>query len=382
MYRRMALLAAALVAVAGVSGAAAKPVAKKATQSKAFKLGLYDEAQTLYGDPDATFAQLEQLNTKLIRANLYWGGRFGVANRKPARAADHEDPAYNWELYDRLVRYAHASGIDVVFSIWSTPRWANGRANVRFAPKRFADLQNFARAAANRYNGRNFDADGNRLARVNYWLAWNEPNNPSFLLPQYVKVKGKWRAESARNYAKICNAIYAGVKAGSRAKVACGVTAPRGNNIPGRARPSIAPIAFLRAAKGFGMRRFDAYAHHPYYGRKTETPTSAPAPTAVTLANIGVLTRELTRLWGAKRVWITEYGYQTNPPDRAFGVSYAKQATYLRQAYAIARRHPRIDMMLWFLLRDEPNLAGWQSGLLTRTGQRKPAFYAVRALPR
>ena len=71
----------------------------------------------------------------------------------------------------------------------------------------------------------------------------------------------------------------------------------------------------------------------------------------------------MTQLYGNKRIWITEYGYQTNPPDPLFGVSYAKQAAYLTQAFGIARKNPRIDMMLWFLLKDEPDLAGWQSGL-------------------
>ena len=37
-------------------------------------------------------------------------------------------------------------------------------------------------------------------------------------------------------------------------------------------------------------------------------------------------------------------------------------------------------MLLWFLLRDEPRLAGWQSGLITARGQRKPAFYAFQRL--
>ena len=64
------------------------------------------------------------------------------------------------------------------------------------------------------------------------------------------------------------------------------------------------------------------------------------------------------------------------------GVSYAKQASYLKQAFAMARRNPRIDMMIWFLLRDEPTLGGWQSGLLTRTGRKKPSFNAFRAFPR
>ena len=38
------------------------------------------------------------------------------------------------------------------------------------------------------------------------------------------------------------------------------------------------------------------------------------------------LIKQLTRLYGNKRIWITEYGYQTNPPDKLFGVTYAKQA--------------------------------------------------------
>ena len=37
--------------------------------------------------------------------------------------------------------------------------------------------------------------------------------------------------------------------------------------------------------------------------------------------------------------------------------------------------------MTWFLLRDEKRLAGWQSGLETYGGKKKPAYYAFRRLP-
>ena len=106
-----------------------------------------------------------------------------------------------------------------------------------------------------------------------------------------------------------------------------------------------------------------------------------PPPNAVTLANIGDLQTELKRLYGPKPIWITEYGYQTSPPDRVAGVSWAKQALYLQQAYAIARKNPSIQMMLWFLLKDEPVLSGWQSGLMTANGVKKPAFNAFMHLP-
>ena len=78
------------------------------------------------------------------------------------------------------------------------------------------------------------------------------------------------------------------------------------------------------------------------------------------------------------RLWITEYAYQTNPPDPVFGVSWNTQARYLRQAYAIARRTPRIDMMLWFLLKDEQDRGRWNSGLLTPPATGKPSFAAFR----
>jgi hypothetical protein len=164
-------------------------------------------------------------------------------------------------------------------------------------------------------------------------------------------------------------------------KVACGVTAPGGNNSPTGGRPTISPIAFLQAAKKAGMKKFDAYAHHAYPRKPTETPTTRPPKNAVTLANIGDLTKELTRLYGPKPVWITEYGYQTNPPDRVDGVSWAKQALYLNQAFAIARKNPRIQMMIWFLFKDEPVLGGWQSGFLTASGVKKPSFAAFASLP-
>jgi hypothetical protein len=38
-------------------------------------------------------------------------------------------------------------------------------------------------------------------------------------------------------------------------------------------------------------------------------------------------------------------------------------------------------MMLWFLLKDESRLGGWQSGFFTAAGKKKPAYDAFRKLP-
>jgi hypothetical protein len=370
-----------------VPAAAAPPPALAASS---MSIGVYDEGQTFFGNLDQVFSQYKALHVGVLRVNLYWGGPLGVAKHRPFQSSDPRDAAYDWSIYDRTAFYAAASGIKLLFSITGTPRWANGGQSSNSPPRNYAFLRGFAYAAAARYSGTYVGNDGRVLPAVRLWAAWNEPNNPNFLRPQFVKEKGKWVIQSARDYAKICNAVYAGVHSTlyKGEQVACGVTAPRGNNNPASARPSVSPVAFLTAAKKAGMKRFDAYAHNPYYGVPTETPTTRPPgtksgglPTAITLANINILIAAVGHLYGARPIWITEYGYQTNPPDPHYGVSWAKQARYLTQAFEVARKNPRIKLMLWFLVRDEPNVTGWQSGLVTTRGVRKPAFSAFQHLP-
>ncbi len=378
----------ALIVAAVLATALLAATARPADASRYLRIGIYDEAQTLYGPVDQTFATFQQLHVQEIRLNLYWGGKTGVATKRPAHPANPNDPAYNWSLYDRTVTQAAANGIHVLFSIYGTPGWANGGKAMNVAPTNATDLRNFAFAAALRYGGSFVAPDGTTLPKVREWLAWNEPNNPVFLVPQYKRTSKGWTMASATAYAKICNAVYNGIHGTLLAseRVACGGTAPRGNNDPSSSRPSVSPLAFLRAVKTAGLKTFDAWAHHPYYSSRFDTPTTKPvtpngAPvTSVTLGNISVLIKLVTQLYGNKRIWITEYGYQTNPPDTLVGVSWAKQALYLKEAFAIARANPRIDMMMWFLLKDDPDPNGWQSGLITAAGKHKPSFAAFESL--
>ncbi len=187
--------------------------------------------------------------------------------------------------------------------------------------------------------------------------------------------------QSAYDYADICNAIYEGVHMTllRDRRVACGVTSARGNNNPRARWSSVAPIGFLRAMHQAGVRRLDAYAHQPHPSGRGEPPWAKPKNrTAVTLGNIDRLVGEVTRRWGRKPIWLTELGYETSPPDRTNGVPLARQAQYLAAAARQAERHPRIDMLIWFLIRDEPRFRGWQSGLVTARGEDKPAFAAFR----
>jgi hypothetical protein len=369
-----------LVVVAAVVAVSAA-VASSASASPRLQLGITDSGAASYGD-GSLYPTLAELHASVLRVHLNWGGRLGVARRMPVDPSDPEDRAYDWRLYDRIVLGAAASGVEVLFTIFGTPPWANGGAPPNRAPRETAALEDFAYAAATRYGGRYERPDGTLLPAVRRWTAWNEPNLRIGLYAQWRRAGTHWIAQSPRDYARICNAVVLGVHATMLAgeRVACGVTAPRGNNNPHAEHPSVAPLVFLRTMAAAGARGFDAYAHHPYNGSIRETPSTRPAgPSSVTLGNIDVLERELARLYGRRvPIWLTEYGYETNPPDRRLGVSLAAQAAYLTQAVAIARRDPQIDLLLWFLLRDEVDPERWQSGLVTAGGVRKPAFAAFR----
>src|SRR5439155_375699 len=99
----------------------------------------------------------------------------------------------------------------------------------------------------------------------------SDPGDPAYSWGRYDRV-----VRAARDYARICNAVVNGVKSDpvARPLVACGVTAPRGNNEAGSARASVSPLVFLRAMRSAGARGFDAYAHNPYYGSPVETPST------------------------------------------------------------------------------------------------------------
>ncbi len=177
------------------------------------RVGIYDEAQTLYGPIPETFSLLNQLHVQEIRENLYWGGPYGVAQHRPANAANPDDPAYHWTLYDRTVHYAHQYGIHVLFSIYGTPTWENGEAVEERRPeerrrppqlrlRRGQALQrDRSRATTGEMHPRGQGVDGLERAE--------QPDVPA--PPQYKRTAGGYVIQSAIDYAKICNAVYDGV---------------------------------------------------------------------------------------------------------------------------------------------------------------------------
>lgn len=358
MRKLVALFAVTAVSAFAVSSASAAP---------GMKIGFYDEAVTLGYPDDFGFRTLQDLGAQVLRMNLYWNQ---VARSRPADPTNPDDPAYDWSKWDEALGRADQFGIEVILSIIATPGWANGGKAVQYAPNDFGDLEAFAEAA------------GKRFPQVTKWLAWNEPNAPNFLKPQSVKRSGGWAFVSPEIYADICEAIVNGVNAAKASNtIACGVLNPRGKLEANGRRDSVAPILFLQRFAAAGAPA-EAIAVHPYSSTPRWGPTKKiKSNSQIVLGTIGQFISAVDRAYGkATRIWVTEYGYQTNPPDKLFGVTWKTQAKWLTQAFKIMRKNPRIDIALNFQILDDSQLGGWQSGVMTNSAKKKPSYAAFKTL--
>ena len=329
----IAMLAAALVP----ASAGASPNAR---------FGIQDDAWLLSGSPNQRVAFLHRLGVGMVRFTLRWDQ---VAPSRPAAPRNPADPAYRWGAMDGVLGALHASGITALVTLYGSPAWANGGHPANWLPTSTA-MGDFAYAAAKHYPW------------VHMWTAWNEPDSRVFSIPVSPKLYVQ----------RVLNPVYAGLHRASHANlVAGGVTGPR--QPPG----GMAPLAYMQGMHA-AHARLDAYAQNPYPVTPGETPTRSPCPNcgSLTMALLATIRADVTRYFGAKPLWLTEYGYQTNPPDRILGVSPAKQALYLGAAALRVWQQPGVTVLIQFLVQDEPSIGGWQSGLLTAEGRPKPSYYA------
>jgi hypothetical protein len=324
------------LAVAAVLSCASLGVAVPASEaSSGVRYGIQDDAWLAHGSGtlDERLDRLERLGVDLVRFNLRWNTIEAVRGEP------------NWEESDLVLEGLRGRGIEAVVGIVGSPRWANGDRSPNFAPGAAA-LGSFARAAATRYRW------------ITKWLAWNEPNQARWLRPTSAAVYVR----------QILNPAYAAIHAvNPRARVAGGVTAPRGST------GGVSPVAWIRGMRA-ARARLDAYAHHPYPSSTRETPFSGGCNhcSTITMATLEKLLAEVRRAFGSKRIWLTEYGYQTG----SYGVSQQRQAELIGQAGLRVYKAPRVDMLIHYLVKDEPEAGRFQSGLYSIADRAKLAALA------
>jgi hypothetical protein len=324
-----------------------------ASASSHIQYGVQDDAWLIYGpEPPAKRIQiLQSLGVDLVRMTLRWDL---VAQTKPTEPRDPADKAYDWSLYDPILERLHAAHISVLLSLWGTPPWASEDGRTNALPDDDS-LAAFAYAASTRY------------AWITRWTVWNEPNLRTFLVPNSPSLYTS----------RLLNPTYRALKSANRRNlVAGGVSSPR------KTPTGVSPIAWIRGMKA-AHALIDAYAQNPYPVRSGETPTSGGCwrCTEITMATLPKLVDEVKKDFGTKtRIWLTEYGYNSKPPSKWLGVSNRLQALFVGEAALRAYLAPRVDLLIHFLVRDEPNAQKWTSGFYTSRGKVKPSF-AAYAIP-
>lgn len=375
-----------------------------------------DDALFLHQQPAAvmrTARRLAALGADRLRVTAGWSALAPApdAKRKPphfdATKPDEYDPVAFRQL-DTAIKSATLAGMKVQIDLgfWA-PRWAvaravKGTARQRWRPKA-AEFGQFAEAVAKRYDGNYTDPTshkGRPLPAVRLWTTWNEPNHPSFLLPQSVKTrKGVWRDVAPHVYRAMHEAAYNALKQVDRQnQVLLGGLSSRGASRPGPTR-NIPPLRFLRelacvndklepladpACRQFHPLQADGFAYHPYSFEQAPDVVYG-GPDTVHMADLGRLNDLLTQLHDRGRittklpVYLTEFGYESNPPDTDHrAVSPDLQARYMAQAAFLAWRDPDTRMFAQFLFQDLSDPRSYQTGLLFPDGRSKPALQAFK----
>ena len=332
------LLVAATVVLALAAGSA--------SAEERMWIGFHDDPMLRYGNNrHAELGKVRAANATIVRTLVEWRS---VAPKRPKSATNSFDPTYRFADLDEFVRNTQQRGMEVLMTIWGTPKWANGGKGPAYLPKKMADFQNFARALATRYNGRRAG-----YPFVRFYGIWNESNLGNFLAPQF-DTQGKIVSPAA--YAKLAAAGYAGIKAGSpKALVAIGETSSNGKDKPKQgSTDSTTPGTFAKmVAQANKKLKFDAWAQHPYPVPVNQGPAQKVRYPNVAFSTMKQFESDLDKWFGRKNipVWITEYGNETKPGEPK-GVTEAQQAAYVPQAIAFAKKDPRIPMFIWFVFRD------------------------------
>jgi len=296
----------------------------------------------------------------------------------------------NQAALDTYVPLATLRGVDVVFSV--TPVKARTVADSPQAVQQYAD---YVALLARTY------------PTVKNFIIGNEPNQPRFWQPQF----GGGRNVSARSYLPLLAAAYDSLKSVDPSIRVIGVgLSPRGNDQPRAAdNVSTSPVRFLsslgKAYRASHRRKpvMDELAFHPYPDKDTD-----PLLKGYRWPNAGIpnLDRIKQAFWdafhgtaqptfgegrtrGATTLTLDELGWQVDVASAALSAYSGRESvvptTEAAQAriYGDAVRYLTCDAsvrsILFFLLRDEPDLDRWQAGLVRADGSRRASFNAVKA---
>jgi hypothetical protein len=383
--KRLGVALALLVSLLAAAPAAAAPNLETGIEDEALLLTRPNEAPPVV-------AQWKQMGIEVVRLHARWN----------VLAPAQRGGPYDWRELDRAVEILRAADLKIMLTITGPgPAWSSlkpGKGDPLWEPDPAA-FGRFARDVASRY----------RLS-VDRYIIWNEPNIPGWLMPQWDCKGRRCTLAAPHVYRRLVRAAVPAIRGvDPSAEILMGELAPIGESRGRSNATRIAPLPFLRAmacvdnrykrirggrCRGFKPARADSFGYHPHGVKNAPDMVNRDRDEAQ-VADLPRLFKVLDRLSGMKRllpartrrfdVHLTEFGYQTSPPDHAVGITLAQQVRYLQQTAYIAWRHARIRSLVHYQWFDEPvhyrgpaNLAyaGWQSGLMLVNGIPKPSYHA------
>jgi hypothetical protein len=284
-------------------------------------------------------------------------------------------------LLDLTVAAARSAGLSVVFAVYPyPPRDVEGGLA---RPDAFAA---WLAELAHRY------------PEVRQFVVGNEPNQPAFWRPQFVR----GRQQSARSFGPFLAAGYDALKGVDQGITVVGVgLSPRGNDRPtAKSNVSTSPVRFLAALgvwyRASGRRRplMDGLSFHPYPNAATD-----PLSRGYAWPNAGFvnLDRIKQALWdafagtaqpttlGGLRLYLDEVGWQVDTSDRAgyLGAENvpvtdeAAQAAIYGELVRRAACDRDIAQVNVFGFRDDALRSGFQAGLFRADGSPRPSAAEV-----
>jgi hypothetical protein len=328
----------------------------------------------------STLDEIRGLGADMIKVQVNWATLAPGGRTKPA-GFDGTDPAQypGWARYDAIFADAKARGFQVMFALappapgWATPTHGDRQGVTRPSAREFG---RFATAAARRYPG------------VDVWTIWNEPNHPGHLYPQSTR---GGRPVAPALYRDLVRAAVRGLKRGGvgRDPILFGELLPIGKRVDGPRR-NLQPLKFLRAFfRGRPLSGLDGFAYHPYT-RPAGPLASAPTRNDATIHSLGRVLHVLDsarahgRIRGPKLpIWSTEFGFQTNPPDRFSGAPIASVPRFWSISELwLSYSNRRVKSISQYTMNDQPgSVSLWQSGLRFANGTPKANIYANYRLP-
>ena len=355
----------------------------------------------------------------IVRITVSWAGIAPGADRPP----DPTNPgstSYDFSRFDQGVRDLAARGITIMLNVGpNTPPWAEEPRRPasfpqgRWKPKNTTDFAEFVQAVAGRYSG-NFDPDGtgpaSPLPAVDAVEIWNEPNSEPWMSRQYHGTPDFYR--------QLLNDSYRAVKSvNPRMRVVVGATSPYGDPPAGpypasggRVRPvefwhrvlCVHPVKTKKKKKTGNMKTveklvrtqncaapamFDVFAHHPIDNTGAGPEQSGPHRYDASTPDLGRVVEVLraaeragTVLPGRHPVWVTEFWWDSNPPNPV-GAPLGVQARWIEQSLYLFWK-AGASVAINFMIRDmnvRPNVhAGFQAGIFFGNGDPKPSYTAFR----